>query len=62
MVVHDRDVRPALQKMLDRGDLERMKEPRIPGSSQFRWIYSRKTARSSEIADLEPILGDQEVA
>lgn len=36
-------VKLTLANMVDRGDLQRVKQPRRPGSRQFRWLYYRQT-------------------
>jgi hypothetical protein len=50
-------VKLTLGKMVDRGDLQRVKQPRKPGSKQFRWLYYRQTGNlSPELAALERAL------
>jgi hypothetical protein len=54
-------VRLTLGKMVDRGDLQRIKQPRKPGSKQFRWLYYRQTGHlSPELAALERALNTTE--
>jgi hypothetical protein len=51
------DVKVTLAKMVERGDLHRVKQPRAPGSQQFRWLYYRQTGNlSPELAALERAL------
>jgi hypothetical protein len=51
------DVKLTLGKMVDRGDLQRIRQPRKPGSKQFRWLYYRETGSlSPELAALERAL------
>ena len=51
------DVKVTLGKMVDRGDLQRVKQPRAAGSQQFRWLYYRQTGNlSPELAALERAL------
>jgi hypothetical protein len=46
-----------LVKMVERGDLQRVKQPRKPGSRQFRWLYYRQTPNlSPELVALERAL------
>jgi len=43
--------------MVERGDLQRVKQPRAPGSQQSRWLYYRQTGTlSPELAALERAL------
>jgi hypothetical protein len=50
-------VKLTLGKMVDRGDLQRVKQPRKPGSQQLRWLYYRQTGKlSPELAALERAL------
>jgi hypothetical protein len=56
-IMHASDVKLTLGKMVDRGDLHRIKEPRVPGSKQFRWLYYRDQGKlSPELAALERAL------
>jgi hypothetical protein len=51
------DVKRTLGKLVARGDLQRVKEPRVPGSQQFRWLYFRATGNlSPELMALEGAL------
>jgi hypothetical protein len=55
------DVKVTLGKMVDRGDLQRVKQPRSPDSQQFRWLYYRQTGNlSPELAALERALNTTE--
>jgi hypothetical protein len=56
-IMHAGDVKLTLGKMVERGDLQRVKQPRKPGSEQFRWLYYRQTGNlSPELAALERAL------
>jgi hypothetical protein len=54
-------VKPTLGKIVKRGDLQRIRQPRKPGSKQFRWLYYRQTGNlSPELAALERALNTAE--
>jgi hypothetical protein len=56
-IIHASDVKLTLGKMVKRGDLQRIRQPRKPGSKQFRWLYYRQTGHlSPELAALERAL------
>ncbi len=56
-IVRASDVKLTLGRMVDRGDLQRVKQPRVRGSKQFRWLYYRQTGKlSPELAALERAL------
>jgi hypothetical protein len=60
-ILYASDVKVTLGKMVDRGDLQRAKQPRAPGSEQFRWLYYRQTGNlSPELAALEQALNAAE--
>jgi hypothetical protein len=60
-IIHASEMKPTLGKMVKRGDLQRIKQPRKPGSKQFRWLYYRQTGHlSPELAALEQALNTAE--
>jgi hypothetical protein len=59
-VVSTGAVQRIMDKMTARGDLERVKEPRKPGSKQHWWTYSRVRVVSPELEALERALKTEE--
>jgi hypothetical protein len=56
---HSSKVKPLLDMMVARGGLERAKQPRVPGSRSFCWMYACSSKPlSPELAALERALND----
>ena len=56
-----RDLKGLLPKMVGRGELQRVKEPRTPASRQFRWLHYRETRTlSPELEAMERALKGEE--
>jgi hypothetical protein len=51
--VYENDLRPLIKEMLDQGELDRAKEPRVPGGVAWCWRYHRRTELGGEIEALE---------
>lgn len=56
---YDNNVRLVVKRLHDRGDLDRVAEPRSPGSTAVRYRYFRRAA-DPKLAELERQLNDKE--
>lgn len=58
--IYDTAVRVLANELVEQGELERVKELRVPGGTAWRWRYSRRASLSPEVEALQRALDRDE--